>query len=174
MSYSLRSNCTRTYIYKKTKIFLLTLGWWEKFQQTKLFLQGPNRLQKSYPQQVKEPYFILLPQFSLMYAAQQLHVSEQYGRLFLRCREPPWVSLKSELCLYTANTNRVYIKDIPPTVTAKQILSLSLLPPCFQPIALSSLFLSFPPFSLSLYFPPLVVLVGWSVTLLCAHWPVAR
>lgn len=100
-------------------------------------------------------------------------------RLFWRCREPPWVSLKSGLCLYTANTNRVYIKDFPPTVTAEQIdaltlaLSLSHLPVLdLSPFPPSSFLPSFPPppsFSLS----HLAMLAGWSVTLLCAHWPVA-
>lgn len=125
----------------------------------------------------------LLHQFTLLYAACQLHISERYGlyvssskdRLIVRRHEPPRVSVKSELCLYTPNTNRVYIKDFPPTVTAEQTHSLS--PSCLPVLNL----LPFPPsffpslLSLSLYFPPPVVLVGGrSVTSLCAHWPMAR
>lgn len=51
-------------------------------------------------------------------------------------------------------------------------LFFSLLPPCSQSIAPSSLFRSF--FSLSLSISHLLLVGGWSVTLLCAHWPVAR
>lgn len=101
-------------------------------------------------------------------------ISSQDG-VFLMCREPPLAPLKSELCLHTPNTNRVYIKDFPPTVTV-ELHSHTLFLTLASLFSIYCPFLPLPllPFSLSLSISHLLLVGGWSVTLLCAHWPVAR
>ncbi len=171
----------------KVQASLMYFSQWKKFLQTKTMPSRTRQaLQIIFPAGKENRSYTVAPLLTNVgYTGLKLHTSEwcvdsmclnfqPRSTFFLRCREQPRVSLASELCLYMPNTNRVYIKDFPPTVTAEWTDTLSLSLSLSFPLAfLSSTSCPFLQFS-SLSLSHLVLDAGWSVTLLCTHWPVAR